>query len=301
VDEETGLVYFGRRYYDPALGKWLTMDPLGLKAGPNLYAYVLNNPMTHFDLYGLDAIEVDHMNQPDDTGSCHYHVSHGIGKDISDRIHLEREEYRREIETMRNETAEFKQFVHEYPFVGMEKGQESPGFWTTLRDRSIEHMPLALDSLATSLDYFALASLFIEPPLALGAKAAAIESRIIAQQVRAYLTNKAARVATKTTTVIGKIVSTPAFKRFPSPSGVDKFSRFPKSVQDKMALKEAKNGAGELIPGLSYLDDPRFLGMEKYTYKVESQSGRESIVHFVRDPATGERMDFKFKKHSGGI
>lgn len=28
-------------------------DPLGLKVGPNLYAYVLNNPMTMFDLYGL--------------------------------------------------------------------------------------------------------------------------------------------------------------------------------------------------------------------------------------------------------
>jgi RHS repeat-associated protein len=53
VDPETGLVYFGRRYYDPTLGKWLTQDPLGLKAGPNLYAYVLNCPMTMFDLYGL--------------------------------------------------------------------------------------------------------------------------------------------------------------------------------------------------------------------------------------------------------
>ncbi len=55
VDPETGLVYFGRRYYDPTLGKWLTQDPLGLKAGPNLYAYVLNGPMTKFDLYGLNT------------------------------------------------------------------------------------------------------------------------------------------------------------------------------------------------------------------------------------------------------
>jgi RHS repeat-associated protein len=54
TDSETGFVYFGRRYYDPQLGKWLTMDPLGLKAGPNLYAYVLNNPLTHIDLYGLE-------------------------------------------------------------------------------------------------------------------------------------------------------------------------------------------------------------------------------------------------------
>ena len=35
---ETGLIYYGRRYYAPHLGRWLTPDPLGLSAGPNLYA-----------------------------------------------------------------------------------------------------------------------------------------------------------------------------------------------------------------------------------------------------------------------
>lgn len=55
VDKETGFVLFGRRYYDPALGRWITPDPLGFKAGPNLYAFVMNNPLTHFDLYGLLA------------------------------------------------------------------------------------------------------------------------------------------------------------------------------------------------------------------------------------------------------
>ena len=59
TDSETGFVYFGRRFYDPSLGKWLTHDPLGLKAGPNLYAYVQNCPLTHFDLYGLYA-ETEH-------------------------------------------------------------------------------------------------------------------------------------------------------------------------------------------------------------------------------------------------
>lgn len=54
TDPETGFVFFGRRFYDPTLGKWLTHDPLGLKEGPNLYAYVLNNPLTHFDAYGLE-------------------------------------------------------------------------------------------------------------------------------------------------------------------------------------------------------------------------------------------------------
>ena len=52
-DDETGLVYFGRRYYMPQLGRWLTPDPLGLDVSPNLYAYVSNTPLTHVDLYGL--------------------------------------------------------------------------------------------------------------------------------------------------------------------------------------------------------------------------------------------------------
>ncbi len=60
TDPETNFVYFGRRYYDPSLGKWLTQDPLGLKEGPNLYAYVQNGPMTRFDLYGLRA-ETEHV------------------------------------------------------------------------------------------------------------------------------------------------------------------------------------------------------------------------------------------------
>lgn len=44
---------FGRRFYNPSQGRWLTPDPLGYQAGPNLYAYVSNNPQTHFDPHGL--------------------------------------------------------------------------------------------------------------------------------------------------------------------------------------------------------------------------------------------------------
>ncbi|MBA3814939.1 MAG: RHS repeat-associated core domain-containing protein, partial [Parachlamydiaceae bacterium] len=55
VDNESGLVYFGRRYYDPVVGRWISQDPLGREGGPNLYAYVLNNPQTNFDLYGLST------------------------------------------------------------------------------------------------------------------------------------------------------------------------------------------------------------------------------------------------------
>ncbi len=53
LDPETHLLFFGRRYYSPSLGRWLTQDPAGLAQGPNLYAYVSNNPLTLLDLYGL--------------------------------------------------------------------------------------------------------------------------------------------------------------------------------------------------------------------------------------------------------
>lgn len=46
------------------------------------------------------------------------------------------------------------------------------------------------------------------------------------------------------------------------------------------------------------LNDPKFKGMEKMELKVKSANGNDSVVHYVRDPNTGNLMDFKFKKHS---
>jgi RHS repeat-associated protein len=53
-DERTGLVYFGFRYYDPRLGRWLVFDPIG--EGFNLYAYVNNNPINAIDFHGMLAM-----------------------------------------------------------------------------------------------------------------------------------------------------------------------------------------------------------------------------------------------------
>ena len=50
-----GLVFFGQRFYDPLLRRWLTPDPSGFADGPNLYAYVLNSPLNRLDLFGLNS------------------------------------------------------------------------------------------------------------------------------------------------------------------------------------------------------------------------------------------------------
>ena len=52
-DSETGLNYYGFRYYSPALGRWISRDPVGETFGPNLYAFVQNSPVSDFDLNGL--------------------------------------------------------------------------------------------------------------------------------------------------------------------------------------------------------------------------------------------------------
>ena len=57
IDEETGLIYYGRRFYDPQTGRWITPDPQGFADGPNLYTFVQNDPLIKVDLYGLEVLE----------------------------------------------------------------------------------------------------------------------------------------------------------------------------------------------------------------------------------------------------
>lgn len=69
-DDETGLLYYGARYYDSALGRFVSPDPLYAEAGPlsqlladpqklSLYSYVRNNPVRFTDPTGLDDIVYD--------------------------------------------------------------------------------------------------------------------------------------------------------------------------------------------------------------------------------------------------
>ena len=50
-DEETGLVYYNYRYYNPELGRWISRDPIEEQGGYNLYGMIGNNP-----LYGWDDL-----------------------------------------------------------------------------------------------------------------------------------------------------------------------------------------------------------------------------------------------------
>ena len=65
-DEESGLYYNDHRYYDPAQGRYLSADPLGLRGGLNAYAYVANNPIGYSDPLGLVLFAFDGSNNSND-------------------------------------------------------------------------------------------------------------------------------------------------------------------------------------------------------------------------------------------
>lgn len=50
----SGLYYYGYRFYDPNTQTWPNRDPIQEWGGINLYRFVLNDPMTLFDPLGLD-------------------------------------------------------------------------------------------------------------------------------------------------------------------------------------------------------------------------------------------------------
>lgn len=55
-DNETGFYYYGYRYYDVEMGRWINRDPLDEHGGYNLYTFVVNNPVSLYDFIGLAQV-----------------------------------------------------------------------------------------------------------------------------------------------------------------------------------------------------------------------------------------------------
>jgi RHS repeat-associated protein len=57
-DDGTGLYYYRARYYHPALGRFVSEDPIGFDGGDfNVYAYVRSSPINRTDSYGLMLVD----------------------------------------------------------------------------------------------------------------------------------------------------------------------------------------------------------------------------------------------------
>ena len=63
-DTETGLYYYGYRYYNPDIGQWQTRDLIEEAGGINVYGFVMNNPNSFIDPYGLSWFSEDEYSGP---------------------------------------------------------------------------------------------------------------------------------------------------------------------------------------------------------------------------------------------
>jgi RHS repeat-associated protein len=51
-DEESGLLYYNFRFYNPSLGRWINRDPTTDQVFLNLYLFCHNNPISRMDMDG---------------------------------------------------------------------------------------------------------------------------------------------------------------------------------------------------------------------------------------------------------
>ena len=71
TDDETGLLYYGFRFYAPALGRFANRDPAEEQGGINLFAFVMNSPVVYADMLGLSMIANANGSYQDDASrSC---------------------------------------------------------------------------------------------------------------------------------------------------------------------------------------------------------------------------------------
>jgi RHS repeat-associated protein len=85
-DLETGLYYYGHRYYDPMIGRFINKDPIEEAGGINLYGFVLNDAINHWDYLGNldgDSDTVYNFSGADDPGGDNGQLidSSGMEKD----------------------------------------------------------------------------------------------------------------------------------------------------------------------------------------------------------------------------
>ena len=66
-DSELDLVYYNYRHYSPALGRFLSRDPIEEQGGLNLYAFVGNDSVQKTDYRGGECMQTGNV-KPDEKG-----------------------------------------------------------------------------------------------------------------------------------------------------------------------------------------------------------------------------------------
>ncbi|KMQ63855.1 hypothetical protein ACM40_03515 [Chryseobacterium sp. BLS98] len=79
LDEDTGLYYYGARYYNPRLSIWYGVDPLAEKYPSwSLYVYTFDNPVRFTDPDGREGIVVS--GQPGKSQNKEHFLANGLDR-----------------------------------------------------------------------------------------------------------------------------------------------------------------------------------------------------------------------------
>ena len=101
-DNETGLDYFGARYFSAPLGRFMRPDPLLNSGRPdnpqtwNRYAYVLNNPLRYIDPTGLWEWEESDCAEGDKKCENEYKKNQKAFKDSLDFLKMARDYFNKD-------------------------------------------------------------------------------------------------------------------------------------------------------------------------------------------------------------
>ena len=96
LDPDTNLYMYKYRHYHAGLGRFMSRDPIGEAGGPNLYAFVHNNPVNAWDQLGLiwvlTGVNGQKMTQQECNDYCFKECkSFGVpskGGTITERVHV---------------------------------------------------------------------------------------------------------------------------------------------------------------------------------------------------------------------
>lgn len=267
-DFSTGLDYFGFRYYDAVLGKFLTRDPSGYPDGSNNQVYAGNNPINTIDPLGLENKTFgtnffgDDWIMPDPVGSFQSGQKNAKTMTDSSKPMLDR--------------------------VGAGAGMVADGINTVVD--SIPIVGKLKKKAAEKLGDVAVAAIEKAPKMIDKAKdlgkAAMDKGKQAVDKVKEGLGN----MADKVRDFFGK-------KKDKDWKPKDGARTEPIDLQEKLTLDEAKGGAGSNweTPLKDKRYDPETGTHTKKKHNHDHGDGTSTEVHYDVDKETGEKSRMKIK------